>query len=111
MPDLSVTIDAPADTIWRELVDVERWPEWTASMTKVEQLDSGPLAVGTRVRIKQPKFPAMVWEVTNVEPGRSFTWAAGAAGVRTVARHELSPTATGVDLTLHIEQSGPMAPV
>ena len=36
--------------------------------------DGGPLAVGAKARIKQPRMFARVWEVTEFEPERSFTW-------------------------------------
>jgi hypothetical protein len=44
---VSVDIHAPSDKIWSELIDVERWPEWTRSMTKVERLEAGPFSPGS----------------------------------------------------------------
>jgi uncharacterized membrane protein len=89
--ETTITIDAPADDVWAVLADVERWPEWTASMQKVERQGGGDLAVGTTVRIKQPRLPATTWHVTDVEPGRSFSWADSSPGVTTFADHRLVP--------------------
>jgi hypothetical protein len=67
----TIDIAAAAQLVYEVNTDVERWPEWAAS---VERLDQGPLRVGSRARIKQTRFPAMVWEVTQVVTGRSFSW-------------------------------------
>ena len=69
--EVSVEIDRPANLVWPVLVDVERWPEWTASMISVQRLDSAPFGIGSRVRIRQPKLKTMVWRVSEYEQGRS----------------------------------------
>jgi uncharacterized protein YndB with AHSA1/START domain len=107
--EISVDIDAAPDEVWRVLTDVERWPEWTPSMTRVERLDSGPLQVGSTARIKQPKFPPTVWRVTQLEPGQSFSWTASGPGVTTVGGHRITPRDDGVEVTLSIRQTGPLA--
>lgn len=112
MFETSVEIAADPEDVWAVLVDVERWPEWTASMSEVKLLDSTALDVGARVRIKQPKLPAAVWVVTDLEPRRSFTWKAAVPGVTTFGDHQLSPQAHGrVTVTLGIRRAGPLAPV
>ena len=110
--EVSRTIQASADSVWATLMDVERWPQWTASMTSLERLDAGPLRVGSRVRIRQPSVPAMVWTVTDLQPLRGFTWSATAAGVTTLASHSLGPSADGkVSVRLAIQRRGLLAPL
>jgi uncharacterized protein YndB with AHSA1/START domain len=91
----SVEIDAPASLVWDVFTDVERWPEWTASVTHLIALDGPGLAIGKRFEIKQPKLPKLVWEVTDIAPGVSWTWAQRSAGGSTLAHHTLTPIAEG----------------
>ncbi|SFO99011.1 Polyketide cyclase / dehydrase and lipid transport [Amycolatopsis arida] len=109
--ETSRRITAAADVAWAVLVDVERWPESTPSMTSVRRLDGGPLRVGSRARVRQPRLPPAVWEVTDLVEHREFTWRSRSVGVTTVGRHLLTPDGDGVVLTLVLEQSGPLAPV
>ncbi len=69
----SITIAASPARVWAVMSDVERWSEWTASIRRVQLLTIGSLAPASRARIEQPRLPAAVWEVTAIEPGRTFT--------------------------------------
>ena len=100
-------IDAAPEPVWSVLFDVARWPEWTPTVDSVERLDDGPLRVGSRARLRQPKLPQALWEVTEVDD-RSFTWEAKGPGMKTIARHEVVPDGTGSTVRLSIEQTGPM---
>ena len=112
MFETSVAVAAPAEQVWAVLVDVERAPEWTASMTDVKLLGDGPLALGSRVRIKQPRLPAVVWQVTSLEPGRSFSWKAGGPGFTTIGEHLVTADGPGrATATLGIRRAGPLAAV
>src|SRR5687767_2519818 len=91
--EVITTIDAPAERVWAILSDVERWSSWTASITSVE-LD-GALAVGAKAKVRQPKLPATTWTVTEVVPGRSFTWRATSPGSRATGAHVVTPTGDG----------------
>jgi hypothetical protein len=90
-----VTIAAPIDRVWDVYADVERWPTWTASVTTVELVAGEGIAVGTAARIKQPRFPRLTWTVTEVEPGRSWTWVTRSLGATTTAGHHVRANADG----------------
>jgi len=110
--DRSIAIDAPAATVWRIFADVEGWPAMTPSVDALTALDGAELAVGRRYRIEQPRFPKLVWEVTDLEPGRSWTWVQRSPGGTTYATHEV--IAQGPDRTLvrqRIDQRGPIGAV
>ena len=94
----SVDIQAPADLVWDVFSDVEHWPDWTASVTRLRGLDGAQLAVGRRFAIKQPRMPRLVWTVTEVDPGVSWTWVQRSPGGLTSARHDVVPTTDGATL-------------
>lgn len=111
--EASIDITAPAEHVFAVYSDVERWPEWTRSVTSVERLDEGPLRVGSRARIRQPRLPVAVWEVTEVVPDRSFTWVARGPGVITTGSHVVTPLDGGdrVKATALLEQAGLLGPL
>jgi len=102
----TVEIPAPPPLVWPVLAAVERWPEWTASISRVKMLSSGPLQVGSRVRIHQPKLPPAFWRVTELDPGASFTWVSRAPGLRVTARHTVAAAGNGSCVTLSIHYEG-----
>jgi uncharacterized protein YndB with AHSA1/START domain len=107
--DITVDIAAPPDRVWQVMTDVELWPEWTESVQSVKRLDKGPFRVGSRARVKQPKFLPAVWEVTEIDPGRSFTWVTRSPGMVASGRHRVEPTAKGSRATLSVAYSGLLA--
>jgi uncharacterized membrane protein len=87
----AVEIDAPASRVWDVFTDVERWPEWTESVTRLEGLDGRELTIGKRFQITQPRLPKLVWKVTEMTPGASWTWVQRSPGGTTLARHYVVP--------------------
>jgi|SRR4051812_10966873 uncharacterized protein YndB with AHSA1/START domain len=110
--DSSIEIAAPAGRVWDVFVDVERWSTWTASISAARALDGPGIEAGKRFEIRQPRFPKLVWEVTDVEPGRSWTWRQRSFGAETRATHEVVAQGPGRTLVRQrIEQRGPLGVV
>jgi uncharacterized membrane protein len=107
---VSITIDAPIDVVWSVFSDVERWPTWASSVTSVELID-GPMRLGAKARIRQPRLPTLVWEVTKWSPGHSWAWTATSPGARTEASHVLTRSGQGTVAEQSIMSSGPLGRV
>lgn len=105
----TIDIEAPVDRVWELTLDVESWPEHTPTMTFVERLDSAALAVGSRVRIKQPAQRTRVWTVTAFETRRLFAWSTRAMGTSMTAGHRLVPNAAGTTHVLTVDIDGPLS--
>jgi hypothetical protein len=101
-------IDAPPRVVWQVMSEVESWPEWTASVTEIVRVDPGPLHVGQRLRIRQPRLPSTVWRLTELTEERSVTWRAGGPGATTTAHHHIEPVGSGTEVTLRLTQQGPL---
>ena len=105
----AIEIDAPPTLVWQVFSDVERWPEWTASVTGLSAVDGPGLAVGKRFEIKQPRLPKLVWKVTAVEDGASWAWEQRSPGGRTIASHEVIARPGGRTLVRQrLDQKGPI---
>ena len=63
-----VTISAEPAAVAAVLLDVQRWPEWTPSVTEVRRRESGPRAVGSTALVRQPRRPPVTWRVTALDP-------------------------------------------
>ncbi|HEY6497233.1 MAG TPA: SRPBCC family protein [Trebonia sp.] len=106
---MTTTASASADEVYRLFTDVERWPEMTASMREVRRLDSGPIGVGSEAVVRQPRLPPARWRVTELEPGRSFTWETTSAGVTTTGAHVVEQDGERAVITLTLRIHGPLA--
>jgi uncharacterized membrane protein len=104
-----VEIAASAEAVWALTVDVEGWPAITPTMTSVERLDDGPLAIGSQARIKQPGQGTRVWTVTKLEPGRRFAWATTALGLTMEGAHLIEGEGPSCTNTLTLDVTGPLA--
>jgi uncharacterized membrane protein len=108
---IAVEIEAAPDRVWAVMRDIERWPEWTPTVTSIERLDHGPLALGSRALIRQPKLLPANWEITELEEGRGFTWVTRSPGVSVAGRHWVEASGGGSRATLSLQFSGLLGPL
>lgn len=100
-------IAAPPERVWQVWSDVEHWPDWTSTVIAAELLGGATdLAIGVRVRIRQPRLRTTVWTVSDLVAGNRFTWTSTAPGLRSVASHEIATVGTGSLVTARVEQTG-----
>lgn len=105
----SAEIEAPTSVVWAVYADVERWPDWTASVERVVALDGPGIEVGKRFEIKQPRMPKLVWAVTEVDIGVSWTWRQRSFGATAVGSHEVAAIdARRTRASMGIDQRGPI---
>jgi uncharacterized membrane protein len=106
-----IAIDAPAHRVFQILCDVERWPQWTATMQSIRRLDSGIFKVGSQARVVQPKIKPAIWTVIEMDLDRNFTWVTKAAGLRMEAGHRIESQPSGCRVTLTYRSSGLFSPI
>jgi carbon monoxide dehydrogenase subunit G len=107
----TIAIQAPPDWVWATVSDIEHWSAWTPTISSIRRLDPGPLALGTRAIVRQPKLLPARWQITELEEGRSFTWIARGPGILVTARHAIEDAANGSRVTLSLDFSGPLGPL
>lgn len=108
--EVAVDIDAGPADVWSALVDIQRWPEWTESMTSVRRIDEGEFRVGSEARVKQPRLREATWRVAALEPGSEFTWESSGPGIRTIGGHRIIARNDGsCRVTLSVDLHGPVA--
>ena len=113
MRNFRITVDIAAlpERVFQVMTDTDRWHEWTPSVTSIKRVDDAPVAVGTRLVIRQPKFPPAFWKVTRIEPGKGFESISPGPGFRVIARHWVESTGNGSRATLSLEFQGPLGGV
>ena len=70
---VALEIEAPAPVVWDLLTDFDRWPDWGPSIRRVTVGD-GRVQAGVTGRVQTIVGVWVPFEITRVEPGRSWTW-------------------------------------
>lgn len=106
----AIDVEAPPDRVWSVMRDVERWREWTPSIRGIRILGGGPLRLGSRAFVRQPKLPPAVWKVSDMDDGgRHFTWISSAPGLLVTAQHGVTPRESGSRAWLSLRYEGVFA--
>jgi uncharacterized protein YndB with AHSA1/START domain len=76
---VEIQVDAPPESVWRVVADLDRMGEWSPECYRVRWLDgaSSPAKAGARFK-GWNRYGRMKWsmtcEVTSAEPGREVAW-------------------------------------
>jgi uncharacterized protein YndB with AHSA1/START domain len=75
--EIETRIGRSVAAVFEELAAVERYPEWliASGIVRVERLDPGPLATGSRLRISQTvagRSSVLDGRITTFTPGAAF---------------------------------------
>ncbi|SDN45391.1 SRPBCC family protein [Actinacidiphila guanduensis] len=106
-----IDVAAPAEVVWKLLVEAEQWAGWFPPEDQVKVLGGGTeLALGTRYTRVTVGFP-MSLHVTEFEPYRRLSWETVVDGDETgsSAYHGwvITPTADGCHVLTEETQQGP----
>jgi uncharacterized membrane protein len=108
----SIDIDAPQQRVWDVLTDLEAWPQRIETVDTVELITPAPLGKGSRVRLKQPKLPEGIWEITVWNAPSFFEYRQQSGGVTSVAGHRVEALEDGRSrLSLELEMRGLLVPI
>jgi uncharacterized membrane protein len=108
----SIEINVPQQRVWDVLSDLEAWPRRIDTVDTLELLTPAPLAMGSRVRLKQPKLPEGVWDISVWDAPSYFEWTQKTGGITSVAGHRVEALGDGRSrLTLTLDMRGFFVPV
>ncbi|MET0282719.1 MAG: SRPBCC family protein [Steroidobacteraceae bacterium] len=104
-------IEAPAEKIWRHLVDVERWPSWYPNSRNIRLLDDA-VKLGAEVRWRWTTYGfAMESRVDEYVPTHRLAWYGYSPGFAPVFYHAwlLQPQGNGVHVVTELAGAGTVA--
>jgi hypothetical protein len=85
----SIDIAAPKLRVWDVLSNLEAWPRRIETVELVELLTPAPIGEGSRVRLKQPKLPEGIWDITVWDAPSYFEYRQRSRGMTSVAGHRV----------------------
>jgi uncharacterized membrane protein len=109
----SLDIQRPVEVVFAYVADQRNCPQWEAAVKEVQVIPDGPPAVGTKTKVVGTflgmKLEA-AFEITALEPNRSYTYKGGAGPAvgETIMRFEPAGNGTGtrMSVTFHLEPGG-----
>lgn len=108
----SISIGVPPVQVYQAFIALDRWKQWNPHLREITPLYEGAMNVGSRARVTPQGAPTSVWQVTRIEPGRSFTWETRLLpGLRLAFDHVAEPdlAAPGTRATLRLRFVGSLS--
>jgi len=102
----SITIDAPAATVWRLIIDLRNWPQWRSD-AHVTRLGAIEPDASFRWKIRGTSINSIFAVIT---PERELAWTGVAMGwIKAIDRYRLAPAGDGqTTVTMEETMSGPL---
>jgi carbon monoxide dehydrogenase subunit G len=108
----SVEINAPVEKVWALVDRLEEWPQWMASIKKIERVSEGPLTVGSQLSVtaKVSRLTVnLLMTITEFVPERSVVMQGKALGTNLTRFYFLEPVNGKTKVTIGGEVSGLLA--
>ena len=93
-PVVSRQIAARAQSVRSHLASVLAWSRWLPTVSAVETVLGHTLEVGAAFGVIQPRLRPRTWTVTDLQPGRRFTWESSSPWSSLRATHAITPAAS-----------------
>jgi len=108
--DMEVTVDAPVETVFAFLLDVERWPSWASGVRRAFRKSDGPWGTGAQFGFVPDFLPVpMVARVLAYEENRLVEWGVRAPGFSVAHRFAFQPAGEGRCRVVQTESAGGLA--
>ena len=103
--DHTVTIDRPLEEVWDFVSEPANNPQWQSGVELSDQSPSGPIKIGTRVRIVR-KFMGqrieVVFETTVFEPNAQFAFKSLSGPLPISGAMAVAATDSGTEVTYQV---------
>ncbi len=113
MPSIqkSIIINATHVDVFNILVDVIHWHTWTRSIISAEIMDNEALKIGSKVRLYQPRKRPVIWELTDLQDGRGFTWETRTFGLKVTSSYWVASAVDSAKVDMSVAISGWLSPI
>jgi hypothetical protein len=104
--EIATDIAAPPEVVYATISDIAHWQDFIRAVERLEILNPGPVAVGTKFRETRTMFGRTATEemtVAVLDPPRRFDVTAESRGTRYRAIHEITAAPGGSRLRLVFE--------
>jgi uncharacterized membrane protein len=108
----STDINAPVEKVWALIDKLEEWPQWMASIKKIEKLSKEPLTVGSQLSVtaKVSRLTVkLLMTITEFVPERTVVMQGKALGTSLTRFYTLEPVNGKTKVTIGGDVSGALA--